>query len=121
MEFRKLMLQDSKWRIVDMVGHIVMSIMLPGSWWMQFIPDVFVPVLMLKSLKSNKLLPDKHWAVIGNVAMHSIIGSMSICVIVFVCTDDIRFASFMWLQWLLHIAWDSFTHVQDWNRKPILW
>lgn len=120
MSFRRLMLDDTAWRITDMLGHILMAIVLPGPWWLQFLPDVFVPLLMTKSLVSDKLLPRRNWLVVTNVTMHNI-GFMALtCATILVSTHAIKFTLALTLQWGLHILWDIVTHVQTWNRKPIL-
>lgn len=60
MPFRALYARNLRTRALDLALHIVCAVILPGSWWMQFVPDLVLPVLWGHGMVTDRFLPVGH-------------------------------------------------------------
>src|ERR1700752_1562771 len=112
------LLKDIPLRIIDFIGHCTFALILPGKWFWQFIPDMFIPFCIGYSVwvyGYNPIMPVEK--ISGGslfLKMHQLFHTIYLPVIVI--------ALFGWqagLQCLVHIAWDQVTHREGWQRKSL--
>lgn len=137
MNFRQLMKADISWRVIDLIGHCFLAWFLPGHWWYQFIPDIFVPFLFLHGMVTGKLLPLDSKLVWLNNFMHSwfiailwlafgtyVRSSVLITGARLYILPDSLFVPLqsmvcLTVHFMIHLLWDSGTHRKDWNKKRL--
>lgn len=96
---------------LDLAGHILWAVLLPGHWWYQFLPDVLLPYTFIRSLVSDRLLPEKDAGLFLHKFFHTIWPALFLV------------ASFpaVGAQWVTHIIQDQFTHPEPEFRRSLLW
>ena len=111
--FRTAWVADLPWRAIDLSAHIVLALLLPGPWWLQWLPDVMLPVLWVSSWASNAWLPDGDWRLEAHRALHlrSGLGGLVACAVL---------AGGLWWPAILahavgHWAVDWLTHGKEWQ------
>lgn len=128
MTFIEIMKSDWKWRSVDLIGHMILALVLPGKWWFQFLPDILVPVLFMHGWITGRLITSKDNFVLRVLLLthkniHSVL--MPVCFILgafigYTVSHSTKVVGLLiGCQWLGHIIWDGFTHKLDWQKKAI--
>lgn len=117
MDFRTLVKQGLWIRVIDVLGHIGFGWAL-GSVFVQFLPDMLLPIIWLRSWKKNELLPETDLALELHRGLHTCWPSFLL-----ICAYLVMLKPWMfWVsaQWLVHVAWDGLTHPEP-EFKKSLW
>jgi hypothetical protein len=118
MNFRTSLKKDIPLRIVDLIGHVCFAIILPGHWWFQFLPDVFIPMLLLHSILTNELMYEKTGALLWHKFLHTIYGPIFLgCFGAIWSTPKI--GAMIGVQGLVHVIWDQLTHEQEYQKRSL--
>lgn len=112
--------------LLDVIGHIVLALILPGLWWLQFTPDIFVPIIWIYSFCTDRFLPINSFLVSQHRALHSIFPVVTFVVLAFWAfshgeTTQSLATCCAAIQWLCHILWDQYTHRASPFQKRLLY
>lgn len=116
MDFRTLAKKGFWIRAIDVAGHVAIGLAL-GSWWQQFWPDTFIPLIFLRSYWSNELLPEDSWLIQMHRFYHTVWPSAFLFGWWLVGRDKVAIA--LSVQWLLHVIWDQVTHPEPEFQKSL--
>lgn len=122
MNFRSEMKLDFNWRVIDLIGHIVLALTLPGKWWFQFLPDIVVPFIMVHGLVTNRLLKENNFILMYHRWLHSVLLAFGFLLGSYLfgyLQSGRTIGLFIGCHWLGHVIWDGFTHKREWHKKGI--
>lgn len=108
----------SRWTIglslIDLVCHVTLSLILPGPFWFQFLPDLLVLPLWLHGYLTDRMLPATNPFIIAHRSLHSIWPIvLLISVAIFTPVDTSTLIALAGLHWAAHLLVDLFTHRGD--------
>lgn len=106
MTFRELLVSDVRVRVLDAVGHVVLAVVLPGSWWMQYLPDCLLPVIFGVSLYTNKLLSKRNPV----LRVHRFLHSAWVVLALVLLARYRPVVAYIALHFTWHLILDAFTH-----------
>ena len=118
MDFRSAFRSDIGVRLLDLTAHTFFAVTLPGSWWFQFAPDVFVPFLFLYSWRTNTLLSPKNPFVFTHELLHTL--WIPLLLLVYGLLTPSMLLLFFSLQWAMHLLVDQFSHPRIF-KKNLIW
>jgi len=105
--------------IVDVCGHVCFAVLLPGPFWLQVLPDAFLPGLAFWSLKTDRLAPRGATIVHLHRVLHTLM--LPIALTAFWLATQRPIYGSAALQWTAHVIWDQFTHPEAEFKKGLLW
>lgn len=71
LNFRTLYRRDLQVRLIDLALHLTAAVMLPGPWYLQWVPDVLVVPLWLHGMWTGRMLPEDSAVVRAHHVLHS--------------------------------------------------
>lgn len=113
--FRGAWTADLKWRVVDVIGHAVLVFFLPGPWWLQWLPDMLLPVLWIHGMVTNRFLPPHSELINSHRSLHDPAVPLVLLWVGGVVHAQTLLILWVGLHWAGHVLWDRLTH-QDWER-----
>lgn len=112
------------WKIVDFAGHIAFGILLPGRFMWQFLPDIFLPVLVTETVKliisnGEPYTLDRTMPEDKIPSFHFFMQAHRFCHTIWL---PLLVGVFSWkigLQCLVHVLWDQVTHYRNEHRRSL--
>lgn len=112
------LLNDKKWRIIDFIGHCTFALILPGHFYWQFLPDIFIPFCIIYSIVWNGYKPIEPLEKVSSgsvlLKLHQSLHTIYAPVIIGLLCGWNPF-----IQCLVHVVWDQLTHKEKWQRKSL--
>jgi hypothetical protein len=97
-------------RLLDVCCHVLAALFLPGPWWLQFIPDLALPWLWLRSIATDRFA-DEHDPQLGLHRMLHLRGRhFPFGMLAAVLLSGVFISPAIAAHWLVHVAIDSVTH-----------
>ena len=106
--FRSVYKAELTYRLLDAAGHVLLAWLLPGPWWAQWLPDVFLPLIWAHGVLTDNFLPRSNVLLKFHRVLHS--GVMLAPLLYGVWFGTNAFRRGLALQWAAHIVLDLFTH-----------
>lgn len=100
--------------LVDALAHLVLAVTLPGAWWFQYVPDIFVLPIWLRSATSGSMLPDGDVELQAHRVMH-LRQNVPAGIALYVALALAASSPWVLLHVLLHVMVDRMTHSEEWQ------
>jgi hypothetical protein len=101
-----------RWKIglIDIVLHSIAGLLI-GKWWLQWIPDILLPVLLVHGFVTNRLMTPN---IITRAyrLMHTIWIPVVLLMMSFVAPTGL-----LGIHWFVHVVIDQFTHPEPQFQK----
>jgi len=102
-------------RIIDLIGHCMFAILLPGKWWYQFIPDaMFVLCMMISIVKTKKLTPPEF-----SMKNSTLLKLHQFSHTIYLPVLTLFIGWRLCLHCLVHVIWDQYTHQESWQKRSL--
>lgn len=112
--FRAAYAADLPRRATDVAAHAVLAALLPGPWWLQYVPDALVPVLWLHGMATGRFLRASHPALRAHRALHGR-GPVGWAFLAASCVVGLAIRSSLPLHVAAHAAVDRLSHGRGWQ------
>lgn len=112
-EFRAAYRADRPWRLLDAGLHLVAALLLPGPFWLQYVPDICVGVVWWRSWQSGKFLPEADRALVLHRWLHlrgATVGGAALLGLLVGLAGPVCV-----LHYVVHLAIDRLTHGKAWQ------
>ena len=113
--FRALYREDAPLRVLDVLAHALLALLLPGPFWAQYLPDLAVAVIFVRSWRLDAMLPEDDVWLRVHRALHLGRGSgwpmLPVAATLAIVVYAYPAAA---LHVLAHLSVDAVTHGKDW-------
>lgn len=118
MSFRQLVKRGLWIRVIDFVGHLLLGFLL-NSILFQFVPDVLLPIIWIKSWKTDKLLPEQDSLIQIHKLLHTIYMPVGLLMVCPFLGENKQTVFWLSVQWITHVVWDQVTHPEKEFAKSL--
>jgi hypothetical protein len=116
MDFRTLVKTGWWIRVMDFAGHVAIGWML-GSVWRQFLPDILLPIIFLRSWWTNKLLPENGYLMWEHRLFHTL--WLPLWYLIGGLLFSFKPLLALSAQCFFHVVWDQVTHPEAEFQKSL--
>lgn len=113
MNFRTSYAHTLPARALDLAAHVTAAIVLPGAWWLQFLPDMVLPLLWTRSMVTGRFAPESSWLLNMHRRLHLRVRRRWLMMATYLLWAIGLRQPWLGVHVLMHVGIDYFTHGKD--------